>query len=294
MTTRRLRSPITWFGGKGRLAPRLLPLLPPHRTYVEPFGGGASVLLAKAPAAVEVYNDLDSGLVHFFRTLRDPVLFARLCHMASLTPYSREEYFNCLKTWEQSPDPVERAWRWFVVARMSFSGRFGGSISMNVANSARGMAGTCSRWLSIMEMLPAIARRMQCVQIEHLDYRRVLALYDTPETLFYCDPPYMPQSRRGGVYRHDFSDADHDSLLDALQNLSGMVALSGYASPLYARLEKAGWRREDFSITCSAAGRTARAGLQGPGSARLKQSRVESLWLCPKAAARLDEQGGQS
>lgn len=63
---KRLRSPIRWLGGKGLIVAKLLPLIPPHRIYVEPFGGGANLLLAKEPSLVEVYNDLDSGLVNFF------------------------------------------------------------------------------------------------------------------------------------------------------------------------------------------------------------------------------------
>lgn len=113
---KRLRSPIVWFGGKGNMVAKLLPLIPPHRIYVEPFGGGASLLFAKKPSPVEVYNDLDSGLVNFFRVLRDPKKFERLHKLVSLTPYSREEYDFCRATWETCDDDVERAYRWYVVA----------------------------------------------------------------------------------------------------------------------------------------------------------------------------------
>lgn len=89
----RLRSPITWVGGKGLMVGKLLKLLPPHRHYVEVFGGGASLLSAKGPAGgVEVYNDIDAGLVHFFRTLRDPKLFWEFYVKAISTPYSRLEH----------------------------------------------------------------------------------------------------------------------------------------------------------------------------------------------------------
>lgn len=77
MTFAYLRSPICWFGGKGLMVSKLLPLIPPHHIYVEVFGGGASLLFAKEPSPVEVYNDIDSGLVNFFRVLRDPEKFAR-------------------------------------------------------------------------------------------------------------------------------------------------------------------------------------------------------------------------
>lgn len=57
-----LRSPIVWFGGKGNMASKLLKLMPEHKHYVEPWGGGASLLFAKPPCGgVEVYNDLDDG-----------------------------------------------------------------------------------------------------------------------------------------------------------------------------------------------------------------------------------------
>jgi len=70
----RLRSPMWWFGGKGKMVKKLLPLIPQHKIYVEVFGGGASLLFAKEPSPVEVYNDLNSDLVNFFRVLRDPKL----------------------------------------------------------------------------------------------------------------------------------------------------------------------------------------------------------------------------
>jgi len=286
----KLRSPIVWFGGKGRMTRTLLPLLPEHHTYVEPFGGGASLLLAKQPARVEVYNDLDSGLVHFFRTLRDPELFARFHHLAALTPHSREEYACCMQEHEAEPDPAVRAYKWFVVARMSFSGRFASSISMNVQGTSRGMAATCSRWLSILEQLPAIARRLQRVQVEHADFQRVLAHYDSAQTLFYCDPPYVAATRSGGVYRHDFSDADHERLVDSLLHLRGMALLSGYRAPVHERLEAAGWQRRDYPTSCYAAGRTRRSGIRGSGSGMRLQPRVESVWLNPAALAASEQQ----
>jgi DNA adenine methylase len=123
----RLRSPIVWFGGKGAMVAKLLPLIPEHRIYVEPFGGGASMLVSKEPSAVEVYNDINSGLVNFFRVLRDSRQYGRLRRLAALTPYAREEFDFCRETWADAEETVERAYKWFVVARMSFSGIFGNS-----------------------------------------------------------------------------------------------------------------------------------------------------------------------
>ena len=274
-----MRSPVVWLGGKGRLSKKLLPLIPAHHTYVEAFGGGASLLFAKPPSPVEVYNDLDAGLVNFFRVLRDPVQFAAFQRLITLTPYARTEFDHCLATWHEQADPVTRAYRWYVVARMSFGGMFGSSWGSAVTWSRRGMAGTASKYLSIIEHLPAIAERLLRVQVENADWRVILERYDTPETFFYLDPPYVPATRRGGGYAHELTAAEHAELARVLGNVRGLVMLSGYAHELYAPLAEAGWQRRDFNTTCYAAARTRATGLQGAGACEATQSRVESVWL---------------
>ena len=262
---------------------KLLPLFPQHHTYVEPFGGGASLLFAKLPAPVEVYNDLDSGLIEFFRVLRDPAQFARLHRMVEATPVSREEYDRCRDTWQDCDDPVERAYRWYVVARMSFGGRFGAGWGSNVTASRCGMAATCSKWLSIIELLPQIHARLMRVQIEHADWRVILDRYDTPRTLFYLDPPYVHGTRTDTRYACEMTDADHADLVDVLLGIRGKAILSGYDHEIYAPLEAAGWVCHDWETACSAAGRTRASGIQGEGSALAMQARTESAWISPRA-----------
>jgi len=285
----RLRSPIRWFGGRGQMVSKLLPLIPPHHIYVEVFGGGASLLLAKEPSVVEVYNDLDSGLVNLFRVLRDPQKFARFHELVLLTPYSREEYGFCLNVWEESADDVVKAFRWFVVARGSFSGVFGHSWSSAVTSSSRGMASTTSAWLSTLNALPAIHERMMRVQIEHADFRQILQRYDTPETFFHVDPPYAPETRKSGGYRHELTLDDHRELVELLLGLRGKVMLAGYDHPVYEPIDAAGWCRHDFQVICSAAGRTRASGLLGEGVVSIRQPRVESIWLSPNCSQ--DEAG---
>ena len=280
----RLRTPIRWFGGRGRIVSKLLPLVPPHHIFVEVFGGGASLLLAKEPSVIEVYNDRDSGLVDFFRVLRDPQRFARFHELVMLTPYSREEYNTCRDAWEDSGDDVERAFRWFVVARGSFAGIFGIGWGRSVTSNARGMASTSSAWLSPLAALPAIHERMMRVQIEHADFRQVLQRYDTPETFFHVDPPYVPETRKKGSYRHELTIDDHRELVQIVLGLQGKAMVAAYAHPVYASLDEAGWRRHDFQVTCSAAGRTRMTGLLGPGTVTLHQPRVESIWLSPNCS----------
>lgn len=163
MSQPRLHSPIQWFGGKQSLAPKLLPLIPEHRTYVEPFGGGASLLLIKEPSPVEVYNDLDSDLVNFFRVLRDPQLFTDFYNRAWFSPCSREEHDFCRLHLNEDPDPVERARRFFVLARYSFSGIPGNAFGLNVTSSSRGMVEKVSAYRSILCIMSAIAERISQV-----------------------------------------------------------------------------------------------------------------------------------
>jgi DNA adenine methylase len=276
-----VRSPVRWYGGKGQMLGKLLPLLPPHHTYCEPFAGGAAVFFAKAPAPVEVLNDVDSGLVNFYRVLRNPAMFAEFARLCALTPYSREEWEACKASWQAETDPILRAWRWFVWVRQTFGGggqRWGGW-QMVISESAGGMAHSVTNYLQAIDGLPAVHARLQMAQIEHSDWADFLTAYDTPATLFYCDPPYIDTARGRHRYAHDFAAADHGDLVARLLTLQGMAILSGYAHPLYTPLEAAGWQRIDVAT----AAHTVQT--RGAGSGRDKAGRIESLWLNPACQA---------
>jgi DNA adenine methylase len=85
-----IRPPVKWPGGKRYLAKDIISYFPPHRIYLEAFGGAGSVLLNKRPVAVEVYNDLDLRISRFFRVIRDQgdAFLARV----RLIPYSQVEF----------------------------------------------------------------------------------------------------------------------------------------------------------------------------------------------------------
>jgi DNA adenine methylase len=197
----RTPSPINWFGGKSRLASKIVQHFPTHRTYCEPFGGSAAVLLAKDPSKVEVYNDIDRELVHFFVVLRDPSMFAKLRRAVENTLYARAE-FELAK--QRCDDPVEAARRFFVRQRQSFGG-IGRVWSYSVKNSHGGMASGVRRWQRGIEGLPAAHRRLERVQIENDDWRAVISRYDSAETLFFLDPPYIPATRVAGGYRYELT-----------------------------------------------------------------------------------------
>lgn len=266
-----MKSPIQWFGGKGLMTKTLIPLLPDHTLYVEAFGGGGSLLFAKSYSPNEVYNDVDSTLADFFRLLQDAEAFEIFYQKCLLTPYSREIYDEFKHTWKQQHDKIERIYRWFVLARQSFSGRIGEGWSFSLKKVKPAKVFT-----NAVDRLPAVVTRLREVQIENESWEVILERYDSPTTFFYLDPPYVNSTRLGGGYAYEMLDAEHKDLIERIQRLKGKVMLSGYANPIYEMLP---WQRYDIQSVCHAIGKTRNSALQGEGKIREKAKRVESLWL---------------
>jgi len=233
-----------WYGGKFNHLNWLLPLLPKCHHYCEPFGGSAAVLLNRDPSPVETYNDIDGEVVNFFRVLRDKT--DELIKAIALTPFAREEFYWSLQYSGESLSDVERARRFFVRARQARTG-LAQTASLgrwaNCKNTSRaGMSGVVSRWLGSVDDLPWIALRLLRVQIENRPAFDVIRLYDSPDTLFYCDPPYVHASRGDDkAYGFEMDEAAHRELAEVLRNCKGKVAISGYRCALMDELYK-GWR----------------------------------------------------
>ena len=267
-----ITSPITWHGSKAKLASKILQHFPTHQTYCEPFGGSAAVLLAKEPSEVEIYNDADRSLVNLFRVVREPELCVKLQRALENTPYSRAE-FELAK--EKTDDPVEAARRFVVRQRQSRAG-LGVRWRYSIKDTDAGIASVVRRWRNGIVGLPAVHKRFQNIQIEGDDWRRVISRYDSPRTLFYCDPPYHPSTVQGGSYRHELSRRDHRELVTQLLSVRGMVVLSGCKSAAYKPLERSGWKRVDFDV-------------RGNGSDK-QTRRVECLWLSPSVVNHAENQ----
>ena len=277
---KRLTGPLRWYGGKQRLAPKLVPLIPEHQTYIEVFAGGLGLLFAKDTSPLEVVNDLDSGIVNFYRVLRDKGKFEEFHRQISLTPFAREEYLNCQATWMTCEDDVEKARRWFTVVRQCFTGRFASGFGISVTAGRHGMATNVAGYLSAINRLPEISERLRRVQIEGKDFREIIKSYDQPKAFFYLDPPYIADTRKAKkVYMHEMTNRDHEDLVELLLGIEGKAILSGYDHPIYGPLECAGWKKHEFEAHCAAAARTTRTGLLGKGAATEKHDRTECVWV---------------
>ncbi len=224
-----------WYGGKFSHADWLLPLLPRTTHYCEPFGGSAALLINREPSPVETYNDLDGEVVNFFRVLRNQK--DALIEAIGLTPFSREEFEAAIYETLEGLSDLERARRFYIRARQVRTGlaqtASSGRWAHCLLTSRAGMAGAVSRWLGAVEDLSLIAQRLLRVQIEHAPAAEVIKRYDSPETLFYCDPPYPHESRGDSkAYAYEMTDNQHRELAKVLRSVKGKVALSSYHSPL--------------------------------------------------------------
>jgi len=278
----RLRAPFQYFGGKSKMLAKLLPLLPPHRVYVEPFCGAASLFFAKQPSPVEVLNDLNEDVVNVFRVLQDKETHEELRFRLMYTPYARAEFIRALEMRGQKDlTPVERAWAFLVRQNMGLGGtaRTSGNWG-RVFISNQGCADTCNNWLMRLSMLDAWRWRLMTVQIDCRDALEVIRYWDSSDTLFYIDPPYVTETRkRLNTYAHEMTDERHKELVGLLLGVKGKAVVSGYEHPLYSPFAQAGWKVHKFHTVCFAAGRVRGSGLQGNGNSLAKVPRTEVVWV---------------
>lgn len=268
------RPALRYLGGKWRLASRIIPHFPPHRIYVEPFGGAASVLLRKPRSYAEVYNDLDGDVVNLFEVLRDADAAKRLIHAIQLTPFARSEFEAA---YQATDNPIEKARR--LVVR-SFMGHGPAASNINArtgfrADAFRNCTTPAHDWSNLPPGLAAVSARLQRVTIECRPAEAVIAQFDGPDTLVYADPPYVHATRsskrtRGELtagYAVEMTDEQHAALLEQLLAARSMVVLSGYPHPLYDK-RLVDWRRVELRAHADGA-----------------RPRVEVIWINPAAAA---------
>jgi len=274
------RPALRYHGGKFRMAPWILKFFPPHKAYVEPYGGAASVLLLKERASAECYNDLDSAIVSVFRILRDPVSALELQRRVALTPFARDEF-----DWSYEPavDEMDAAHK--LVLR-SFMGHGSDSATRSCRTGFRsrltdGRGLPAYEWSTWADAIPTFTRRLAGVLIENRDAVEVIRRMDHVDTLLFVDPPYVHSTRSAIAgrsakthgYRHEMDDDAHRDLAGVLHAVAGMVVLSGYPSALYDELYPTWERFERRAMADGAKARTEVVWLNRACSAALERSR---------------------
>lgn len=221
-----IRAPFGWPGGKFKSLQHIIPRLG-RGTILNDCCGGSGVITINAPSSysLKVFNDRHSGVVAFFRCLKDPEKVGRLVDWLSLTPHSREDFVWCHDSWENVTDDVERAARWYYMLRISFS-----QLGRNFGRTLKGPNQLAKKLYSDLEHLWVIHERIigENVQIENRDCVLNMREYDSFTTDHYVDPDYLGTDP--GIYEHR---VDHQLLLKAVFEMQGQVFVSGYRSELY-------------------------------------------------------------
>lgn len=264
--------PLRYHGGKWKIAQWVISHFPPHTCYVEPFAGGASVLLRKSPSTYEFYNDIDGQVVGFFRVLREQT--DALIDAIKWTPFSRAEWASAWSDFDGA-GTIEAARKFYVRSHQSFSNApYQDHQTWRYSKSPRsdrkqGGISSIPGWNSV-DHLYQVAARLKHVHIECDDAATVIKRTDGTKTLFYVDPPYVfdTRNRERQMYAQELTDADHIELACQLKAVQGMVVLSGYDSELYASLY-GGWQKITRPSVSSGGGK-----------------RTECLWLSPNIGER--------
>lgn len=261
-----------YYGGKGRLAPWIVSLLPEHTLYCEPFAGSAAVLFAKERSKVEVINDHNQDLINCYRVWSDPRSARELWRRLQYTPYSRAEYERAgaiLR--EGTEDRNEMAWAWMVSVCMAH-GSVVGANSWSVQRGTAGL-GKDAQWSK--RDIRLSAKRLRGVVIECDDALKVIQRWDTEDAVFYLDPPYpgADQGHYAGYTSEDFA-----RLVELLDTIQGSFLLSNYEQPGIPDH----WERFEKEIALMAAKRS--------GGAK-RDKRTEIVWrhLNPKHRASLSQ-----
>ncbi|UQZ89526.1 adenine methyltransferase [Deltaproteobacteria bacterium Smac51] len=223
-----MNAPFSYFGGKSRLAKTIIELIPTHKTYAEVFGGAAWILFKKPPVSLEALNDLDKYLMNFYRVTKH--------HMAALideviTLQPGRDIFYMLRDDLERPTltDIQKAAIYYYLQRFAFCGR----PNKPTLDVSPGRIPNFRPELA-RRVLPLVAERLKSVMLENLPWDRFIKLYDSADTFFFIDPPYIGHNE----YRHNFIADDFNQLADVLNNLKGKFLMTHSDTPQIRSLFK--------------------------------------------------------
>jgi len=232
-------------GSKWNLGPKYARLHPPHKIWVDVFGGSGAMLVRKSPSDVEVFNDLDADVINVFRVIKSRQ-YRELVRLIQATRNTRHQYELCRAILDNPNEtPVRRAWAFITCGYIGYT--LHPCITRTYTNSPKGTSRlkNCPIWLAEWRT------RLKSVVLENEPWHSIIAKYDSADTMLSLDPPYMPGVLRtsvGRYYPHTFSTDDHIELLNTIQHVKAKVLLCGYNHPAYLR-RLWHWRKEHFRVT---------------------------------------------
>lgn len=234
-----MKPPLTYYGGKQKLVKTILPLIPKHSLYVEPFLGGGAIFWNKEPSTGEVLNDINGEIVNFYQIIKTKFnalnkeiqtsLHSRYLHKKAQLIHEFPELFSTVK----------RAWATWVLCNMGFSGIMDSSFGYDVKE---GKNRTVYKKRNFTKEL---AKRLEKACIEERDALDVIQSRDRATTFFYCDPPYFNSNMS---FYKGYTEQDFENLLKLLSQIQGKFLLSSYPSDLLNQYtKKYKWNTLSFS-----------------------------------------------
>lgn len=230
-------------GGKYFMLNKIKKLIPSHRIFVDVFGGSGVVIFNKKPVDINVYNDLDHNFINFFEVVRNNS--EELIRRLELTPYSREEFYNCRDNYKkENEDKIEKARQFYVSIKQSFSGdQKSWSFSKKVQKNN-------FSFYSSIPKIEILKERLKRIQVECRDWKEIFELYDNKDAFMYCDPPYVYDTRTSKNYYDidEMTNKDHIEFIDRCLELKSKILISGYEHSIYEKLVKNGWNKEKHEM----------------------------------------------
>ena len=233
-----MNSILNYPGAKWGMAKQIVSMMPPHKSYLEPFFGSGAVLFNKQPSAIETVNDIDGDIVNFFKVVRERP--EELAEAISLTPYSRDVFNDAHKN--RGTTAFDRAYRFAIRSRMGHGFKTYQKTGFKIDVYARERSYCVNCWNTMPERIFEAAARLKDVQIENRPALELIQKFNYDNVLIYADPPYLLSTRGGKQYRHEMDEQGHVELLAALKSHRGPAIISGYPSELYDS-ELRGWNR---------------------------------------------------
>jgi DNA adenine methylase len=252
---------VSYYGGKQRIASKILPYFPKHTIYVEPFCGGAALLFNKPIVDVinkseyrECINDINNHLITLYKMAK--LQKDELIKMIESTPYSQSEWFRAKSILKNGASDLEIAWATYIQCNCSFAAQMGGAWA--ISKSSENCAYT---WYNCKQRLKEQIDRLEKVHISCEDALKCIDRWDSPETLFYCDPPY-PSTDQG--HYEGYTQTDFETLLNKLSTIKGSFVLSCYPNDAVPKE----WKKVEFNTIMSAS-----------KDKSIPKERIDCIWI---------------
>lgn len=241
-----MKAPLTYYGGKQKLVKDILPLMPEHNLYCEPFFGGGAIFFAKPKSEIEVINDTNGELINFYKIVKTK--YKQLEKEIKQTLHSRQLHYHAAKAVLGFPDlfsDVKRAWAIWVVANQGYASRLDSTWGYDRKKN------TSAKRLHKKRdnFAKDYSERLEETEIENSDALKVIQSRDSRGSFFYCDPPYFNSGM--GHYK-TYTEQDFESLLKLLSTIKGKFLLSSYPSPLLKKyIRKNKWHTKEIEMPLS-------------------------------------------